>query len=140
MGLGGTSFSLQARIPPSFLDITGRIESELDVRNPDTMIVVAAARRASDFLASVHGSDLDNLWTEGEEFPLLFKCLPNPHTQIIWHAGCSILSQERLQNPGVYLDAAHQQMPILRVTFTSQEAQRMAALRADDIVILTSPS
>ena len=100
MGLGGTSFRLQAHIPPSFLDITGRIESKLDVHNPDTMVVVAVARRASDFLARVHGSDFDNLWTEGEEFPLVFKCLPNPHTQIIWHVGLPILGQERLQNPG----------------------------------------
>jgi hypothetical protein len=83
MGLGGTSFRLQARIPPSFLDITGRIESKLDVHNLDTMVVIALARRASDFLGSVHGSDFDNLWTEGEEFPLAFKGLPNLHTQII---------------------------------------------------------
>ena len=83
MGLGGTSCRLQARIPPSFLDITGRIESKLDVHNLDTMVVIAAARRASDFLGSVHGSDFDNLWTEGEEFPLAFKGLPNLHTQII---------------------------------------------------------
>ncbi len=63
MGLSGTLFRLQARIPPSFLDITGQIENELDVCNPDTMVVVAAMRRASDFLACVHGSDFDNLWT-----------------------------------------------------------------------------
>ena len=31
-------------------------------------------------------------------------------------------------------------MPVLRITFTSQEAQQMAALCADDIVILRSPS
>ena len=140
MGLGGTSFSLQARIPPSFLNITGRIENELDVRNPDTMVVVAATRRASDFLASVHGSDFDNLWTDGKEFPLAFKCLPNPHTQIIWHMGCPILHHERSQNPGLYLDATHQQMPILRVTFTSLEVQRMAALRSEDVVIVKSPT
>ena len=76
MGLGGTSFRLQERIPPSFVNITGRIENKLNFRNSDTMVVVAAKRRASDFLASIHGSDFDNLWTEGEEFPLAFKCLP----------------------------------------------------------------
>ena len=53
MGLGGTSFSLQARIPPSFLNITGRIENKLDVRNPKTMVVVATTRRTSNFLANV---------------------------------------------------------------------------------------
>ena len=113
MGLGGTSFRLQARIPPSFVDITGRIETELDFRNSDTMVVVVAARRASNFLASIHGLDFDNLWTEGEESPLAFKCLLNPHTQIIWHAGYPILNQERMQTPGLYLDAAHQLMPVL---------------------------
>jgi hypothetical protein len=113
MGLGGISFSLQARIPPSFLNITGRIENELDVRNPDTMVVVPATRRTSNFLASVHSSDFDNLWTEGDKFPLAFKCLPSPHTQIIWHMGCPILHHERSQNPRLYLDATHQQMPIL---------------------------
>jgi hypothetical protein len=133
-------FRLQTRIPPSFLDITGRIENELDVRNPNTMVVAAATRRASDFLACVHGSDFDNLWTEGEEFPLAFKCLPNPHTQIIWHTGCPILNHKRMQNPGLYLDAAHQQMPVLRVTFTSLEVQRVAALHSDDIVIVKSPT
>jgi hypothetical protein len=45
-----------------------------------------------------------------------------------------------MQNLGLYLDAAHQQMPILRVTFTSLEVQRVAALRLDDIVIVKSPT
>jgi hypothetical protein len=45
-----------------------------------------------------------------------------------------------MQNPGLYLDAAHQQLPVLRVTFTSIEVQRVAALRSDDIVIVKLPT
>jgi hypothetical protein len=61
MGLGGTSFHLQACIPPSFLNIMHRIKNMLDVRNPDTMVIIAATRRASDFLTSIHGSDFKSL-------------------------------------------------------------------------------
>ena len=36
-------------------------------------------------------------------------------------------------------ETLHQQIPILRVIFMSQETQRMSAMKADDIVIFQSP-
>ncbi len=136
----GMLFCLQARIPPAFLDITGWIENKLDVHNPDTMVVVAATRRTSNFFLSVYGSNFESMWTKGQEFPLAFKNLPNPHTQIIWHPGCPLLYHKRSLDLGRYLNGAHQQMPILRVTFMSLEVQRLAALHLDDNVIAMMPT
>jgi hypothetical protein len=108
MGGGGTSIRLHACTPLAFLDITGRIKNKLDVRNPDTMAIVAATMRTSDFFASVYGSDFESMWTNGQEFPLVFKCLPSLHTQIIWHPGCLLLYHKRSLDLGRYLNGAHQ--------------------------------
>ena len=38
------------------------------------------------------------------------------------------------------MNTLHQQMPILRVTYTSQEMQRVAGFTFDDIIINTTPT
>jgi hypothetical protein len=73
-------------------------------------------------------------------FPLAFKCLPNPHTQIIWHTECPSLNYKRMQNPGLYLDAVHQQMTVLQVMFTSLKVQHVIALHLDSIIIIKLPT
>lgn len=134
-----TSLLVQTRVPALFLDAMGRAEFEFDPNHQDTYVYIAGMRDTVDDIAEFHGSDFDNVWSNGVQYTLPFKCNPNPNVQLIWHTGCVKLLNKRTYERGAP-DAVHQQMPILRVTFTSQEMQRVAGVRTDDIVINTTPT
>jgi hypothetical protein len=139
MGLGGTSFCLQARIPPAFLDITGQIKNELDVRNPDTMVIIAATRRTSDFLASINGSDCKSMWTKGQEFQLAFKVF---QTRTPRSSGTMAACSFTMKGASIRADT------LMELTsrcqswgdFTILEVQRLTALHLDDIAIAMLPT
>jgi hypothetical protein len=134
-----TSLLVQTHVPALFLDAMGRAEFEFDPNHQDTYVYIAGMRDTVDDIAEFQGSDFDNVWLNGVQYMLPFKCNPNPNIQLIWHTGCVKLLNKRTYERGAP-DAVHQQMPILRVTFTSQEMQRVAGVRTDDIVINTMPT
>jgi len=134
-----TSLLVQTRVPALFLDAMGRAEFEFDPNHQDTYVYIAGMRDTVDDIAEFQGSDFDNVWSNGVQYTLPFKCNPNPNVQLIWHTGCVKLLNKRNYERGAP-NAVHQQMPILRVTFTSQEMQRVAGVRTDDIVINTMPT
>jgi len=134
-----TSLLFQTRVPALFLDAMGRAELEFDPNHQGTYIYIAGMRDTVDDIAEMQGSDFDNVWSNGVQYTLPFKCNPNPNVQLIWHTGCAKLLRKRSYKRGV-ADTVHQQMPILQVTFTSQEMQRMARVRMGDIVINTTPT
>ena len=139
VGASGTSFCLQSRLPPSFVDALGRAEQEFDPLDYDTFVITTSIRSTVDLLAYTQGTDFDSMWTNGNDYKLQFACNPNPNVQLIWHSGCEMLMSQRTRQNS-YTDTIHQQMPVLRVTFTSREMQRVAGVRSDDVVIHHSPT
>jgi hypothetical protein len=119
------SFLLQTHLPAIFLDAMSRAQHEFDPNHCDTKVLVAGMRTTVDNLTKWHGSDFENVWSSGMTHQLPFKCNPNPNVQLIWHLGCIKLLTKRMHERGAP-NAVHQQMPILHVTFTSQEMRRMA--------------
>jgi hypothetical protein len=135
MGEGGNSFSLQTRVSPIFLDIEGRGAIEYSRRNADTHTFLAAIRESADTLYSEIGSDIDQVWTEENEYDLPFSCAKKFHMQLMWHQGCAELLQERSSSrSNVEDNAVHQQTAVLRLTFVGSEDQGMAGTRAEDLV------
>ena len=134
-----TSLLVQTCVPALFLDAMGRAEFEFDPNHQDTYVYIAGMRDTVDDIAEFQCSDFDNVWLNGVQYTLPFKCNPNLNIQLIWHTGCVKLLNKRTYKRGAP-DAVHQQMPILRVTFASQEMQHVAGVRTDDIVINTTPT
>ncbi len=123
-----TSFVLKTRVPQLFLDAMGRAVSEFDPNHHDTYVLIAGMRETVDVITEDQGSDFNNMWSNGVQYQLPFKCNPNPNVQLIWLTGCVKLLNKRTYERGAP-DAVHQQMRILRVMFTSQEMQRVAGVR-----------
>ena len=134
-----TSFLLQSCLPSYFLDATARAFTGFDEADPDTYVFIAGIRSTVDNIADIYGSDFDNMWSIANLYELPFKCNPNPWQGIIWHTGCERLLHTRQRSSTVAADAVHQQMPILRLIFTSQEMQRSAAIVSADTIINHSP-
>ncbi len=134
-----TSFLLQTRLLAIFLDAMSRAQRVFDPNHRDTYVLVAGMRMTVKDLANWHSSDFENVWSSGMTQQLPFKFNPNPNVQLIWHLGCPKLLTKRTHERGT-LDAVNQQMPILCVTFTSEEIQRVAGVNVDNIVIHTTPT
>ncbi len=134
-----TCFLLQTRLPAIFLDAMSRAQHKFDPNHRDTYVLVAGMRATIDDLVDWYGSNFETVWSSGTTHQLPFKCNPNPNVQLFWHSGCIKLLTNKTHERGAP-DAVHQQMPILRMTFTLQEIQRMAGVSLDDIVIHTMPT
>ena len=137
---GGKSFVLQTRVHTTFLDAADRAELEFDSMHGDTSAIISSIRQTVNVIAQDVGTDFENVWSSGSEYRLPFACNPNPHFGIVWQNGCQNLFAYRMGRPNLYAsDTLHQQIPLLRVTFTSKEEQHTSAVKADDIVIQRSP-
>ena len=137
----GRAFLLQTRVHPTFLNAADRAIFEFDAKHGDTSAIIASTRQTVNVIAQDHGTDFDNLWSEGSEYILPFPCNPNPHFGIVWQNGCENLFSYRMSRPRYYAaETLHQQIPMLRVTFMSREEQHTSAVRGDDIVIEHSPT
>ena len=137
----GTFFHLQTRISPTLLNAADRAEQEFDPSNRDTSTILSSIRQTVNVIANALGTDFDNQWSEGNEYALPFVCNPLPHVGIVWQYGDQQLLEYRMARARSYApETLHQQIPILRVIFQSQETQRMSAMKADDVVIYQSPT
>ena len=137
----GTFFTLQTRICPTLLNASDWAEDEFDPSNRDTSTIVSSIRETVNVIAGALGTDFDNQWSEGNEYVLPFVCNPLPHMGIVWQYGDQQLLEYRTANKRSYAkEMLHQQIPILRIIFQSQETQRMSAMKADDVVIFKSPT
>jgi hypothetical protein len=137
----GQAFLLQTRVHPTFLNAADRAVFEFDPTHGDTSAIIASTRQTVNVIAQDVGTDFDNVWSEGSEYILPFACNPNPHFGIVWQNGCENLFAYRMGRINGYAsDTLHQQIPLLRVTFTSKEEQHTSAVKADDIVIERSPT
>ncbi|KAL3789182.1 hypothetical protein ACHAW5_002441 [Stephanodiscus triporus] len=134
-----TSFLLQSRLPSYFLDAAARAFTKFDEADPDTYVYITGIRSTVENIVDFYGSDFDNMWSMGNLYELPFKCNPNPWQGIIWHTGCERLLHTRQRSSTVSEDAVHQQMPIMRLIFTSQEMQRSAAIVLANTIINHSP-
>ncbi len=121
-----TSFLLQTHLPVIFFDAMSRAQHGFDPNHRDTYVLFAGMRTTVNNLADWYSSNFENVWSSGMTHQLPFKCNPNPNVQLVWHLGCIKLLTKRMHKRGAP-DAVHQQMPILHLTFTSQEMQCMAA-------------
>ena len=138
---GGKSFVLQTRVHTTFLNAADRAELEFDSMHGDTSAIISSIRQTVNVIAQDVGTDFENVWSSGSEYSLPFACNPNPHFGIVWQNGCPNLFAYRMGRINVYAsDTLHQQIPLLRVTFTSKEEQHTSAVKADDIVIKRSPT
>ena len=95
-----TSFVLKTRVPQLFLDALGRSGSEFDPNHHDTYVLIAGMRETVDIIAEEQGSDFDNVWSNGVQYQLPFKCNPNPNMQLIWHTGDTKLLAKRRNDGG----------------------------------------
>ena len=136
----GNSFVLSTRLPSSYLDAMGRAELEFDPRHTNTFVYVAGIRRTVNKIAESYGTNFEMVWSNGTNYVLPYPCNPNPNIQLIWHSGCHLLFAKRTNERGCDMNTLHQQMPILRVTYTSREMQRVAGFTSDDIIINTTPT
>ena len=138
---GGKSFVLQTRVHTTFLNAADRAELDFDSMHGDTSAIISSIRQTVNVIAQDVGTDFENVWSSGSEYSLPFACNPNPHFGIVWQNGCENLFAYRMGRPNGYAsDTLHQQIPLLRVTFTSKEEQHTSAVKADDIVIKRSPT
>jgi hypothetical protein len=138
---GGKSLVLQTRVHTTFLNAADRAELEFDSMHGDTSAIISSIRQTVNVIAQDVGTDFENVWSSGSEYSLPFACNPNPHFGIVWQNGCENLFAYRMGRPNGYAsDTLHQQIPLLRVTFTSKEEQHTSAVKADDIVIERSPT
>ena len=138
---GGKSLVLQTRVHTTFLNAADRAELEFDSMHGDTSAIISSIRQTVNVIAQDVGTDFENVWSSGSEYSLPFACNPNPHFGIVWQNGCENLFAYRMGRPNGYAsDTLHQQIHLLRVTFTSKEEQHTSAVKADDIVIERSPT
>jgi hypothetical protein len=138
---GGKSFVLQTRVHTTFLNTANRAELEFDSMHGDTSAIISSICQTVNVIAQDAGTDFENVWSSRSEYSLPFACNPNPHFGIVWQNGCPNLSAYRMGRINMYAsDTLHQQIPLLRVTFTSKEEQHTSAVKADDIVIERSPT
>jgi hypothetical protein len=137
----GTFFHLQTRISPTLLNAADRAKQEFDPSNRDTSTILSSIRQTVNVIANALGTNFDNQWSEGNESALPFVCNPLPHMGIVWQYGDQQLLEYRKARARSYApETLHQQIPILRVIFQSQETQRMSTMKADDVVIYQSPT
>jgi len=137
---GGKSFVLRTRVHTTFLNVADRAELEFDSMHGDTSAIISSIRQTVIVIAQDVGTDFENVWSFRSEYSLPFACNPNPHFGIVCQNGCPNLFAHRTGRINVYAsDTLHQQIPLLRVTFTSKEERHMSAVKADDIVIVCSP-
>jgi hypothetical protein len=137
----GTFFRLQTRISPTLLNAADRVEQEFDPRNRDTSTIISSICQTVNVIANDLGTDFDNQWSEGNEYALPFPCNPLLHVGIVWQYGNQKLLEYRAARASSYArETLHQQIPLLRVIFMSQDMQRMSAMKADKVVILQSPT
>ena len=106
--------------------------------NADTHTFLAAIREiceSANTLYSEISSNIDQVWTEENEYDLPFSCAKKFHMQLMWHQGCAELLRERSSSRSNIEDnAVHQQTAVLRLTFVGSEDQGMAGTRAEDLV------
>ena len=95
-----TSFVLKTCVPQLFLDALGRARSEFDPNHHDTYVLIAGMRETVNVIAEEQGSNFDNVWSNGVQYQLPFKCNPNPNMQLIWHTGDTKLLAKRRNDGG----------------------------------------
>jgi hypothetical protein len=105
------------------------------------LTIISSIGQTVNVIANDLGTDFDNQWSEGNKYALPFPCNPLPHVGIVWQYGDQQLPEYRAARASSYpRETLHQQILLLLVIFMSQDTQCMSAMKADDVVILQSPT
>ena len=115
---------------------------EYSRHNADThtfLVAICEICESANTIYSEISSNIDQVWTEENEYDLPFSCAKKFHMQLMWHQGCAELLQERSSSrSNVEENPVHQQTGVLRVTFVGSEDQGMAGTCAEDHVFNVS--
>jgi hypothetical protein len=82
------SCTMKTCVSPIFLNIMSMAGLELNRVHPDISAILAGMHKMTNILVLEVWADFKQVWSNGNVYPLSFKCFPNAHMQLLWHQGC----------------------------------------------------